>query len=472
MSQGNVRKLGGIAILLATASVACSSALADSQTESTSSAAQAVIGVDTFLYYRSNASGFGVDANNRLRATLDPNVFQATFPVTQAFMVSSGDNAQFTETNQQDGWGTSQTFSGSSVSPLLVPGSAAFSGNAGFLVRYPALGLYQVDVNVNASPRTYSVQAAPAGRAWEPSPTDAAAITTIAAAPLNRNQMVVGYTNGDIFLTFNGLSPVPSWLKIDTFVQAGQTFELPGLAVNALAIAPGDGKTIYAAFAGTQQGHKLWKTATGGASWIELPNVPVLPIASLSVNPLNPLRVYAVADGGGIATSDDAGSTWTTSPTADPLHPPIAAGGRITAIASNDTNNPPNQVWVGASTGEIFVSFDAAGAQSWTRVNAANMPARIVTRVSINPKNLQPPDVWATFQGLSNDSIWESLNGGQAWLNRHNPQLPTTAIPVSVLSIYGASINPIDDNVIYANNSPGDANRSTNRGTSWLHRSQ
>jgi photosystem II stability/assembly factor-like uncharacterized protein len=214
----------------------------------------------------------------------------------------------------------------------------------------------------------------------------------------------------------------------------------------------------------------LWKSGTGGASWIELPAVPVLPIASLSVNPLNPQRVYVVADGGGIATSDDGGTTWSTAPTPDPLHPPIAAGGRITAVTSNDTNNPPNQVWVGASTGEIFLSFNAAGAQTWTRVNASNMPARIVTRVSINPKNLQPPDVWATFQGLLNDSIWESVNGGQFWLNRHNPQLPTTTIPVSALSIYGASVNPIDDNVVYANNSPGEANRTENRGLSWLHR--
>jgi hypothetical protein len=442
----------------------------DASEKSIGHSEEAVVGMDTFLYFRSNASGWGADDFSRLRPTLQPNIFLNTFPVTQSWMVASGDNAQFTETNQLNGWGTSQTFSGSSVSPVVVPGSASFSGSAGFLVRYPALGTFQVSVDVSATPKTFSIHAAPPGRAWEPNPTDVAAITTIAAAPLNRNQMLVGYTNGDIFLTFNGLSPIPIWLKIDAFVASGQTFELPGLAVNALAIAPGDGKTIYAAFAGTQQGHKLWKSGTGGASWIELPAVPVLPIASLSVNPLNPQRVYVVADGGGIATSDDGGSTWSTAPTPDPLHPPIAAGGRITAVTSNDTNNPPNQVWVGASTGEIFLSFNAAGAQTWTRVNASNMPARIVTRVSINPKNLQPPDVWATFQGLLNDSIWESVNGGQFWLNRHNPQLPTTTIPVSALSIYGASVNPIDDNVVYANNSPGEANRTENRGLSWLHR--
>ena len=451
------------------ASMGCSEAL-DAEEETLGQSSEAVVGVDTFVYFRSNATGWGVDDVTRLRATLDPNVFSTTFPVSQPFMVQNGDNAIFTETNQLNGWGTVQTFSGSSVTPLVVPGSAASTGTAAFVVRYPNLGLFQVKLNVATSPRTFTVQPAPPGRAWEPSGNEVAAITTIGVAPQNRNQMVVGYTNGDIFLTFNALSAVPSWLKIDTFVAAGQTFELPGNPVTSLVIGPGDGKTIYAAFAGTQQGHKLWKSGTGGASWIELPNIPVLPIASLSLNPFNPQRVYAVADGGSVATSDDGGTTWTTAVTPDPLHPPIAAGGRITAIAPNDTNNPPNQVWVGASTGEIFVSFDAAGAQSWTRVNAANMPARLVTRVTLNPRNLQPPDVWATFQGLLNDSIWESLNGGQTWLNRHTPQLPTTSIPVSVLAIYGASVNPADDNVVYANSSPGSANRTQDRGLGWLHR--
>jgi hypothetical protein len=442
----------------------------DTGSEPLGQSEQAVIGVDTFLYFRSNATGWQVDDVNRLRRTLDPNVFKTTYPVKESWMVSNGDNAIFTETNQLNGWGTTQTFSGSSVTPLVVPASASFSGTAAFVARYPSLSTFEVSVNVNANPRTFTIAEAPVGRRWEPSPTDVSAISTIGVAPQNRNQMVVGYTNGDIFMTFNGLSPVPSWLKIDTFTVSGQTFDLPGIPVTSMVIGPGDGKTIYASFAGTQQGHKLWKTSTGGQFWVELPNVPILPIASLSLNTLNPQRVYVVADGGGIATSDDGGTTWTTAVTPDPLTPPISAGGRISAIAPNDTNNPPNQVWVGASTGQIFVSFNAAGAQTWSQVNAANMPARLVTRLTINPRNLQPPEVWASFSGLLNNSVWLTSNGGQAWLNRHNPELPTTAIPVPSLAIYGVSVNPADDNVVYANDSFGAASRSANRGLSWLNR--
>jgi hypothetical protein len=449
----------------------CTQQVGEPDDESVARSRHAVVGVDTFLYFRSNASGWGVDGNTILRPTLDPNVFEATYPVTESWMVNSGDNGIFTETNQNGGWGTTQAFFGSSVNPVIVPAAATLSGVNGFSVRYPMLSTYQVSVNVNASPRSFSFQEASPARRWEPNPTDVSAITTIAVAPQNRNQMVVGYTNGDIFLTFNGLSALPSWLKIDTFAASGQTFDLPGIPVTSMVIGPGDGKTIYAAFAGTQQGRKLWKTGTGGASWIELSGVPVLPIANVSLNPIQPQRVYVVADGGAIATSDDGGTTWSTAPTPDPLQPPISGSGRISTIAPNDTNNPPNQVWVGASTGEIFVSFNAAGAQTWTRVNAATMPARLVTRLTINPRNLQPPEVWATFQGLLHDSIWLTSNGGQIWLNRHNPQLPTTSIPVTSLALYGASVNPVDDNVVYVDDSFGAASRTENRGLSWLRRS-
>lgn len=466
--------VGMLAVAVASASAlttGCSHEIA-SEGEAADAQHQSAIGQDEFLYFRSGASGWTVDNATRLRRTLDPQVFKATYAVTQSWMLS-GDNSIFTKTNQLNGWGTQQTTYGSTVNPVVVPGGGSLNpaNPNGFSVRYPSVGKYQVSVNV--AQNTFSVQPAPAGRAWEPLANDSAAITTIGVAPQNRNQMVVGYTSGDLYLTFNGLSANPTWTKIDAFSASGTNYDLPNIPVTSIVIGPGDGKTIYASFGGTQQGRKLWKTSTGGQFWSELPNVPVAPIASLSINPLNSQRVYAVADGGAIATSNDGGSTWTTAVTPDPLTPPITGGGRISTIAVGDTNNPASQVWVGTSTGDVFVTFNASATpQVWTKMDADNMPNRLVTRLTLNPRNMQPPEVWATFQGLVNDSIWRTPSGGRFWSNQHTAELPTTSIPVSALALYGASVNPADDNVIYVVDSYGNASRSENRGTSWLNTSR
>src|SRR6185436_5065002 len=157
---------------------------------------------------------------------------------------------------------------------------------------------------------------------------------------------------------------------------------------------------------------------------------------NVSVNPLQASRVYVLAEGGGVASSDDFGNTWTTPALPDPvLHPPLPAGARITTVTAAHPTTP-NQVWVGTSTGDVFVTFDAG--QSWGEFGSASMPARPVSRITVNPRGLQPPEVWVTFEGLSTDSIWSTQTGGQFWSNRHNPNLPTTGVPVSSLAIYGA----------------------------------
>jgi hypothetical protein len=122
----------------------------------------AVIGVDTFLYFRSNASGWGVDDSTRLFEDT-PGVFRRRIEVDQPWMLATNDTATVLETNQLNGWGTQQTFydlantqviSVRSTEPLSVspPG-----GDPHFQVDYPSLEPHQVTVDTNATPFELSI---------------------------------------------------------------------------------------------------------------------------------------------------------------------------------------------------------------------------------------------------------------------------------------------------------------------------
>jgi len=81
----------------------------------------AVIGVDEFVYFRSNATGWGVDASTRLFPFVAPNLFSRLFNVTEPWMVSDVDTATVTVTSQLDGWGSAQTFYRATAGVLQVP---------------------------------------------------------------------------------------------------------------------------------------------------------------------------------------------------------------------------------------------------------------------------------------------------------------------------------------------------------------
>jgi hypothetical protein len=110
----------------------------------------AVIGVDQFAYFRSNATGWGVDESTRLFPFVAPNLFSRIFNVTEPWMVSDVDTATVTVTNQLDGWGTSQTFYRASAGVLQVPpggspiAATSPSTDPHFKIHYSALGVYRV----------------------------------------------------------------------------------------------------------------------------------------------------------------------------------------------------------------------------------------------------------------------------------------------------------------------------------------
>jgi hypothetical protein len=118
------------------------------------------------FYFRSNATGWGVDENTRL-LPFAASVLGLAYTVTQPWMVSDADTAIITETNQLDGWGTSQTFLGASAKSLVVPATSSVSdalvtqtngGDVHFKVKYPAEE--QFVVLVDTAKNTITIQPA------------------------------------------------------------------------------------------------------------------------------------------------------------------------------------------------------------------------------------------------------------------------------------------------------------------------
>ena len=435
----------------------------DPTSETTATSTQAIVGQDTFLYFRSNATGWNVDSATRVRPTADPYVFSMLFDVKQDWMVSNGDNCQFSETNQLNGWGTKATNYGAVHGTVTVPGSDYLQSNGpGFTAKYPALGRYKVTANWMQG--MFQIGAASKAEAWQPCLNEM--VTTLAQAPQAPNNVLVGCSNGDLYLTFNGLTNNPSWLKVDTWSNSAGSFGLPDSPINAIAYNPKDTKTAYVAVAGSKQGHKLWKTGTGGANWVELSSVPLAEIWSISVNPADALKVY-VAGPGGVAMSADAGTTWTTNVTAAPLTVPIAAGSKLSTVTA--VNNDPNSIWVGATNGDIFYTTNATASNPTWNKATHGMPERMVLHVTVRPATdgYYAPTVYATFDGMFTDSLWVNSNFGFGWALLHNPNLPTTPMPLpGIYGLYNLSVNPIDNSVLYIDGTYG-AGVSTSGGTSW-----
>jgi hypothetical protein len=133
----------------------------DGESTDVGQAEQSVVGRDTYLYFRSNATGWGVDVNTRLLAFAAPNVFAKRFDVKEAWMVSGLDNATLTETNALDAWGTSQTTYGLvGTNVLTVPSTVGIQATAAgsFQVDYASTGRHRVLVNFNTSPVTVQIE--------------------------------------------------------------------------------------------------------------------------------------------------------------------------------------------------------------------------------------------------------------------------------------------------------------------------
>jgi len=117
---------------------------------SLSSVSQAVVGVDEFLYFRCNATGWDVNDATRVTDPDDDGLFTIEYDVTQEWMVTGGDQCALTLTDQYNGWGSVSSTYGAATPDVKVPPTTwdlgAVNSNQA-MIQYPELGRYRATVN-------------------------------------------------------------------------------------------------------------------------------------------------------------------------------------------------------------------------------------------------------------------------------------------------------------------------------------
>ncbi len=186
-------------------------------------------------------------------------------------------------------------------------------------------------------------------------------------------------------------------------------------------------------------------------------------IAPFILDPNNPNRLL----GGGFSLwrTDDAKTpnTPTTGPTWAAIKAPIGTTKRvheISAIAVAPGNS--DIVWVGHNNGELYKTVNGtAAAPDWTRIGAGTLPARMVTRITVYPRNADI--VYVTFGGFSADNVWRTSNGGTNW----NSIVGTGATGLPRVPVLSLVIHPNNSSWLYVGTEVG-IFTSENSGADWF----
>jgi photosystem II stability/assembly factor-like uncharacterized protein len=132
---------------------------------------------------------------------------------------------------------------------------------------------------------------------------------SFAIDPSNAKRLLIGTTK--VWQTKNAAAANPTWSAISGILGGATVGEQ---YITALAIAPSDPKTVYAA---TSDGH-VWATANGGTSWQKrdagLFGMGAGRIVDIRIHPKNPKRAVAIGSGqGSVWHLDKVGGTlqWT-----------------------------------------------------------------------------------------------------------------------------------------------------------------
>ena len=130
-------------------------------------------------------------------------------------------------------------------------------------------------------------------------------LSAIAVSPQDGNVVYVGYNNGYVARTTDGLAASPSW----TASRSG----LRPAWISSVAVDPFDIDVAYATYS-NYGGFHVYRTDDGGQNWRQIDGiaqtgVPDIPVHWLEVRPCNSQELFAATELG-IFTSDDGGASW------------------------------------------------------------------------------------------------------------------------------------------------------------------
>jgi hypothetical protein len=154
-----------------------------------------------------------------------------------------------------------------------------------------------------------SVDATAARPTWAAiKPAVGSNISAIAVQSGNPDEIWVGHNNGDVFVTYDGRSATPAWVKVDE----AQTW-LPDRKVMRITLDPTNRNRVFVSFAG-YAADNLWESTDGAASWVAKPGMPAVPVRDLEIHPGRGNYLYAGTEVG-LLVSENGGTTWTSTAT-------------------------------------------------------------------------------------------------------------------------------------------------------------
>lgn len=238
-----------------------------------------------------------------------------------------------------------------------------------------------------------------------------------------------------------------------------------GLGINlqilALAVAPSDPETLYAAVAPARDNFGsfggIFRTSDGGRTWRAMLSCPPNPLSGigcarlgqtfeLDVHPKNPRIVYA-ATGRGVFKSTNGGVRW---------DPTGRFGFAFYTYALAIDPERPQVLYAGGGDG---VSRSADGGATWAPWNEG-MGREEITEIVIDPSN--PRRIWAGGGGFASSVVFRSTDGGAHWQGARSG-LPEDR-GVSALAVSPAAGRGLP--VVWAGNPLG-VFRSLDGGATW-----
>ncbi|MCG3130821.1 MAG: hypothetical protein FLDDKLPJ_01594 [Phycisphaerae bacterium] len=135
-------------------------------------------------------------------------------------------------------------------------------------------------------------------------------ISTFAVAPGNSDIVWVAHNRGDVYMTTNGTSGSPTWIRVD------ENGPLPVRWINSIAISPLDSNRVYVSLMGYEPDN-VWRTTDAGQTWEPVVGtgeraLPAAPVSWILHHRTKAGWLYAGTDVGIFASEDD-GATWSTT---------------------------------------------------------------------------------------------------------------------------------------------------------------
>src|SRR5882724_8720662 len=236
-----------------------------------------------------------------------------------------------------------------------------------------------------------------------------------------------------------------------SFAQADWTLiGLDNKSISSMAVDPGNQNIVYA---GTSDGHGIFKSMDHGVSWNAinngLPPVGSVSILTIEIDPNNSNILYIGSLGPtpGIFKSIDGGANWNVldSLSYNPFIWDIAIDPNNTNIIYVAATNGCNQVWKSIDNG---ANFSTAG----------GLPFCDPAKLLIDPNN-------SNIIYTSQNGVAKSLDGGNTW-----PIWSGTGSSLSQQQVYSLGIDAVDPNIIYAGVTSSGASiyKSIDGGISWI----